>query len=184
LFHNLSTFSKPQPLAGFCRVSLTKKIFVVLALFLLVFVLGLYYTLRTKVTQVSDKQPFAEFMNRPLALKRPAAISKTREPDVQANPYLLTEVKDEPIEGAGPRYILPAGSTIILQHAKLFRGGTSGFETAYVLGSVYVVELKKEVAFEYAWGKNNWSLNSEVKDYYTFPLALWQDRMIEGRFNY
>jgi hypothetical protein len=163
---------------------LSKKIVVGLALLVLGFVLMLYLALRTKVTHVSDKQPFAEFINRPLVLKRPAEISKTREPDVKANPYLMTDVKGEPKQDAGPRYILPAGSTITLQQAKLFRGGVSGFESAYVLGVVYVAELKTEVAFEYAWGKNNWSLNSDEKDYYTFPLGLWQDRIIEGRFNY
>jgi hypothetical protein len=49
---------------------------------------------------------------------------------------------------------------------------------------VFVPELKTEVAFEYAWGKNNWSLSSDEKDFYTFPLALWQDRVIEGQFRY
>jgi hypothetical protein len=79
---------------------------------------------------------------------------------------------------------LPAGTVVKLQQAKLFRNGVSGFETAYVLGTVFVPELKTEVAFEYAWGKNNWSLSSDEKDFYTFPLALWQDQVIEGQFRY
>ncbi len=163
---------------------LLKKIFAAIALLLLALVLVLYLTLRTKVTQVSDKPPFAQYINITLDLKRPAAISKTREPDVQANPYLLTEATAQASPDDGPRYLLPAGTKITVQQAKLFRGGVSGLQNAYVLGVVYVPELKTQVAFEYAWGKNNWSLNKDEKDYYTFPLALWQDRPIEGRFSY
>ena len=167
---------------------LIKKILVGLAALLLVFVLLLYEALRTKITNVSSKSPYAQFINRPLVLSRPATISKSQEPDVQAHPYLLT---DAPIEArgidgdrAGPQYALPAGTTITLTEAKLFKNGVSGFEHSYVLGTVFVPELKAEVAFEYAWGKNNVSLTGNEKDYYSFPLALWQDRPIVGKFSY
>jgi hypothetical protein len=161
-----------------------KKVLAVLTLLLLLFIFILYATLRTKVNDVSDKKPYAEFMGKQLAIKRPAGISKTREPDVQANPYLLTDLQTEAREDAGPLFVLPAGSVISLQKAKLFRGGTSGFEVSYVLGTVFVPELNAEVAFEYAWGKNNWLPTSDHQDHYTFPLALWQDRVIEGKFSY
>ncbi len=163
---------------------LLKKIFVAIALLLVGFVLMLYLALRTKVTEISDKPPFSQYINITLDLKRPAAISKTREPDVQANPYLLTEVQTRTSPDAGPRYILPAGTKITIQQAKLFRSGVSGFESAYVLGVVYVPEMKTQVAFEYAWGKNNWSLNKDEKEYYTFALALWQDQPTQGRYRY
>jgi hypothetical protein len=164
--------------------SLLKKMSIASVVLLLAFIFILYLTLRTKVNDVSSKQPYSEFINQALVLKRSASISKTREPDVQANPYLLTEAQGEVLEDVGLRYILPAGTVVKLQQAKLFRNGVSGFERAYVLGTVFVPELKTEVAFEYAWGKNNGSLSSDEKDSYTFPLALWQDRITQGQFRY
>ena len=173
---------------------LIKKILVGLAALLLVFVLLLYEALRTKITNVSSKSPYAQFINRPLVLSRPANISKSQEPDVQAHPYLLTDAPTEARdgggggggngEGASPQYALPAGTIVTLTEAKLFKNGVSGFEHSYVLGTVFVPELKAEVAFEYAWGKNNVSLTGNEKDYYSFPLALWQDRPIVGKFSY
>ncbi len=161
-----------------------KKILAALTLLLLAFIFILYLTLRTKANDVSSKKPYAEFMGKQLAIKRPAALFKTREPDVQVNPYALTDAQPDAQEEAGPRYVLPAGTVITLQKAKLLRNGTSGFERSYVLGTVFVPELKAEVAFEYAWGKNNWSNAADENDHYTFPMALWQDRAIDGKFKY
>ena len=163
---------------------LLKKILVALTLFLLALVFVLYWVLRTKVTDVSDKKPYAEFMGKQVAIKRPAALFKTREPDVQANPYLLIEAQPAAQDDVHPHYVLPAGTVITLQQAKLFRNGTSGFQRSYVLGTVFVPKLKAEIAFEYAWGKNNWSNAADENDHYTFPMALWQDRAIDGKFKY
>ena len=163
---------------------LVKKILLVMAALLLAFVLMLYVALRTKITDVTDKPPYAQFIGQPLVLKRPASISKSYEPNVQANPYLLQDAQVQADQDAGPQYALPAGSVITLQQAKLFKNGTSGFERSYVLGTAFVPELNAKVAFEYAWGKNNVSFTGNEKDHYTFPLALWQDRVIDGKFNY
>jgi hypothetical protein len=61
--------------SGNAMAPLLKKILVASMLLLLALILMLCLALRTKVNDVSGKQPYAEFMNRPLVLKR-AALSQ------------------------------------------------------------------------------------------------------------
>ena len=46
----------------------------------------------------------------------------------------------------------------------------------------YVKELKKEVAFEYRWGKQQVVIYGDAIDYWTFPLAIWQEKVLQGKF--
>lgn len=142
------------------------------------FVALLYYTLKTKITDVSDKKPYSEVLNKELVLQRDAIIAKSRSADTYANPYLLTEQEDQLMSEAVPRYRLAKGTAIRMTAAKLFKNGTSGFTHAYVLGKIYVPEIKLEVEFEYQWGESHISIYNDFKDYWTFPQAIWQESSI------
>ncbi len=76
---------------------------------------------------------------------------------------------------ATPRYKLPIGTELQIQSAKVFKNGTSGYEQAFVLGTVFINELNKEVSFEYRWGEAHTSIYNEYEDYWTFPIAIWQE---------
>lgn len=145
------------------------------------FVALLYYTLKTKITDVSDQRPYREVLNKELVLQRDAVLVKSRSADIYANPYLLTEQEEQLMPEALPRYRLAKGTFIQITAAKLFKNGTSGFTYAYVLGKVYVPEIKSEVEFEYQWGESHISIYNDFKDYWTFPQAIWQESsVLEG----
>lgn len=150
------------------------------------FALMLFVALRTQVTDVSGQKPYADIINVNLVLKRPAVMAKNLPANVYANPYVMKEkAREEDLpDEALPRYTLPAGTALKFTHAKLFRSGVSGFPRAVVLGTVYLPDLKAEVAFEYQWGTSHVSLTGNEKDFYTFPLAAWQDRATPGQFRF
>lgn len=142
---------------------------------LLVFGGLLYYTLRTKVTDISNKRPYIDFVGKKVRSKRNAVLVLSRKADAYACPYLLTEKEDALMSDAAPTYPLPSGTELQIQSAKVFKNGTSGFEHAFVLGAVFVEELNEEVSFEYRWGEAHTSIYNEYQDYWTFSLALWQE---------
>ena len=157
-------------------MSRTLVFIVVIVLVGLVLFAGLlYYTLKTQITDVSSKKPYSEYIGKKVYSKRDAIIALSSEADAYANPYIITESKSDLMLEADPRYKLSSGTELLIQSAKIFKNGTSGFEHAFVLGTVFVKELNREVPFEYRWGEAHTSLYNEYEDYWTFSLSLWQE---------
>ena len=142
----------------------------------------LYYVLRTKVNNVSSEKPFNSILNQKLTTKRVSFLVKNRTPEVNENDYLLVENKDEINLELKEIYEIPVNTNFILQKAKIFTNGTSGFSYSYVLGTIYIDDLKKEVAFEYNYGEKKIFLYGEEKEYWFFDKSIWDDEKIEGKF--
>ena len=159
-----------------------RKLIKIAFLALLVFIGMLWFVLRTKVTGVSDQKPYSAIVNKTVTLKRQAFIALNVEWNAYDNPYLICESDSDFLSEVGTKYTLPIGTTLIITEANVYTNGTSGFSSAYVLGSVYVKELKKEVPFEYRWGKQNVVIYGDAIDYWTFPLAIWQEKELQGKF--
>ncbi len=149
---------------------------------LLVFIGMLYYVLRTKVTEVSGQEPYSAIVNKTVTLKRQAFIAFNVEWNAYDNPYLICESDSDFLSEVGTKYLLPIGTALTITEANIYTNGTSGFSSAYILGTVYVKELKKEVAFEYRWGKQQVVIYGDAIDYWTFPLAIWQEKVLQGKF--
>ena len=158
------------------------KIIIGAFIVLLLFIGLLYYTLCAKVTNVSDEEPYSGVINKKLCLVKDVFITKSREVDAYANPYLISEIQDDSSARSLSGYILPKGTAIKIYEANIYKNGVSGFAQAYVLGTVYIKELSKEVHFEYNWGQSHVTIYSEQDDYWTFPLAPWQTDTEPGKF--
>jgi hypothetical protein len=159
-----------------------RKLIKIALLALLVFIGMLWYVLRTKVSDVSDQEPYSGIVNKTVAIKRQAFIALNVEWNAYDNPYLICESDSDFLSEVGTKYILPTGTVLTITEANIYTNGTSGFSSAYVLGTVYLKELKKEVAFEYRWGKQQVVIYGDSKDYWTFPLAIWQDNELNEKF--
>ena len=149
---------------------------------ILVFIGMLYYVLRTKVNDVSSEKPFNLILNHKLTTKRVAYLVKNRVHEVHENQYLLLENKDEIDSDLKEVYEIPIGTSLTIQKAKIFTNGTSGFSYLYVLGNIYVADLKKEVPFEYNYGEKKYSLYGDEEEYWSFDKAIWENEKIDGKF--
>ena len=152
----------------------------------IVFVSWMYFGFKPTVTDVSYKKPYSDIVGKELILKRNAFIAKNYEHHVNENLYIIEENEKNIYSEAGPHYSLLAGTKLSITGAKLFKGAVSGFTHSYVLGTVYIEELNQQVAFEYNWGRQPfipYDGNGEPpeKEYWLFPLAIWQDQTIEGK---
>ncbi|CAD5279334.1 MULTISPECIES: hypothetical protein [unclassified Imperialibacter] len=142
----------------------------------------LYYALRTKVTDVSSFEPYSEIVGTTVVLKRPAVIVRNLDAFVNEHPYLLIEIDQGLFEGTEAIDTLPIGTSLEIQKAKHFTNGSSGFAHAFVLGWVELPGSGKIVPFEYGWGEQHISLYDEEVEYWTYPMALWQENANARKF--
>lgn len=151
-----------------------------------VFVSWMYFGFKPTVTDVSYLKPYSDIVGKELITKRDAIIANNYIHHINENPYIIEEDENNVFDEAKPRYTLPAGTKLYISAAKHFKNATSGFIHSYVLGTVQIAELNQQVAFEYSWGEKPfipYDGNGELqeKEYWKFPLALWQDKAIEEK---
>lgn len=134
----------------------------------------LYYTLRTKVQNVSKMEPIHPLIQHPMATKRRAWLVRQAEGTFYAEQYALLEDTSN-LQPTTQTIEVATGSVLNIREAKIFTNGTSGIKHLRVVGEVFVPALNRSIPFEYAWGNYHFALFSNFKDYWTFPLALWQE---------
>ena len=154
----------------------------IFALGILIFIGLLYYVLRTKANDISSKEPFKSIINVKVTTKSEAVIFKNIEAFIKENDYELVNNSKEIYPEITEKYIIPIGTELKIEKAKIFTNGTSGYSHSYVLGTVYIKELQKVVAFEYNWGDQQISLYGNVKKHWTFEKAIWENTKTEGLF--
>ncbi|WOK08449.1 hypothetical protein RT717_07335 [Imperialibacter roseus] len=142
----------------------------------------LYYVLSTKVTDVSTFEPYSEIVGTTVVLKRAAVIVRNLDAFVNEHPYLLIEIDQGLFEGSEAMDTLPIGTSLGIQKAKHFTNGSSGFTHAFVLGWVELPGSGEIVPFEYGWGEQHISLYGEEEEYWTYPVALWQENANTAKF--
>jgi hypothetical protein len=138
-----------------------KNLIIVIVLGSIVFIGLLYCTLRTKVRDVSNNALYLVHFNKKLILKRDVILATNKDLLFNDPDFFLAAFDINLTSNMQPRYTVPKGTSITLHSAKAYLNGVSGFETDYVIGTVYLTELKKEVSFKYAW---NEAFYAEAKD--------------------
>ncbi len=146
------------------------------ALTIIIFIVFAFYeALRTKTKDVSKKNPFNDLIGANLTLKRDIILAKNLKEFYLEQIYFLT--KDEELfEGVQKIEVIPKGTKITIESATFHTNGTSGSTTNNIVGTVLVKKLMKEIQFEYSWGSYNMICIEEPCDYWTFPLAVWQEK--------
>ncbi len=136
-------------------------------------VLALYEALRTKRKDVNDQSPFKELIGKTVTLQRDVTLAKNIEAFYLEELHFITE-NEELFEGVEKIGTLSKGTTITIESATFLTNGTSGSTTSNIVGSVFVKELNRKMKFEYSWGEYHFMYVDDNKEYWTFPLAVWQ----------
>ncbi len=158
-----------------------KYVFFIFASIVL-FLSFLYYVLKTKVVDVSEKKPYSEIVGKALGLKRPAMLFKSIDYAVNENPYrLIEEGESQSLDGAFIA-LIPKGTKFEVKQVKHFTNGTSGNTSAFVLGEVYIAEIDRVLKVEYRWGEHHSLCIEEPCSYWVYPLALWQEEKLMGKY--
>ena len=138
----------------------------------MLFILLLYLTLRTKVTQVNHMPPYSHLIGETLVLHSDARLVRNIDAFVFQTPLLLLDAKEPLFDGVTLAYSLPAGTEIILESATLYKNGTSGFTTSIVAGRAITETGIHE--FEHRWGDEHSSLDNNTPNQWTFDTPLWR----------
>jgi hypothetical protein len=142
----------------------------------------LYCTLRPTVADVSSIPPYSQIAGTSVVLQRKAVVAKNVKAFVNENPYLLADAGTTLFDGIDAVDTLDVGTTLQINAAKHFKNGTSGFTHAFVLGSVKLPGTGETVLFEYGWGEQHVSLYEDEREYWTYPMALWQKESLNRKF--
>ena len=132
-----------------------KKLFLKIILVFFVLVIAfcglLYYTLRTKVADISDQKPFIDFIDKEMILGQDAILVNNYEHFVNQEPLYLDAVGSQLYDGTSIAHYLKKGDTVIINSAKDFTNGTSGFTNTTIFGTVKTGNPSSTIPFEYDW---------------------------------
>jgi len=162
--------------------SLFLKILLVVGILVVLFAILLYFTLRTKVDDISKIAPYKSITGTHQTTKQVSYLVENYKAFVQENPYLLKLNKDF-YSKVGAVYEIPIGTKLRIEKTKTFTNGVSGATHTYVLGFIYVEELQKEVAFEFSWDGEKPLEIEQYEDYLRYPLTPWQDQPLPLKFS-
>jgi hypothetical protein len=151
-------------------MSITTKLICVALAAIIGFITLLYFTLWSSTEDVSDQEPYKNYVGKNLNLKQDAILVQNLPEFSEFSSNLLTEKTVRLYDGTSILYKLPKGTTIKINYFKSVKNGTSGFSTAYAVGTVYIEEIKAELDFEYAWGETTLTLDG-IK--WVFATPLW-----------
>ena len=112
-----------------------KKISVIIVGGIVFFIGILYYTLRTKVRDISDIELYTAYFNKKLVLKKGIMLVKSKYFLMSDPDFVLTAFDINLTANMQPRYTLREGTIITLNDAKAYLNATTGDETNYVLGT-------------------------------------------------
>lgn len=162
--------------------SLVLKIVIVVGILILLYVVFLYGTLRTKSKDLTNISPYSDIIGTDQTTEQVCYIAKNYEHYVKENAFILKQTSDFDSE-AGKAYELPIGSPIVIENAKAFTNGVSGSTSNMILGRVFIKELNKEVAFEYNWDSEKPYHLKNYEQYLRYPLTPWQKNPIPLKYS-
>lgn len=129
---------------------------------------------RTTSEDISHLAPFSKIIGKEVATVQASYIAVNYEHWVKENQYIIVMKRNKLSGNATQLRELPVGSILKIEKAKRYTDGVTGFTSTYVLGTVFLEELQKEVPFEYAWGSKSYGTNLPG-DYFNYRLAPWQE---------
>jgi len=136
---------------------------------------------KTKSTDISAQTKYAELVGEEVVAKNESFIAKNYKPDVKINSYQL-KMGSRFNDRVGEVYTLPIGTKFKIGSAKTIHDAVSGFDTNYVLGSVFIKELGKDVEFEFAWGATIAASWCDEEPYDLFQKAPWFSDALPYKF--
>ena len=155
-----------------------KKLFVKILLIFLVLAIGfcglLYLTLRTRVNNASNQEPFASFIGKEILLGQDAILVNNYEHFVHEEPLYLDAIGSQLFEGTTIAYTLSKGDVIVFNAVKDFTNGVSGTTSTILLGEVTTGNPRKTKPFEYDWENQKVAKNSEGIYVFTFEFSDWE----------
>lgn len=135
---------------------------------LLVFIGLLYYTLKTKVEDVTNDPPFVNLVGKKMKLGQDAILVNNYEPFVYEEPLLLDK-KDSPLyEGTTIAFYVKKGDELQIRSAKNFTNGTSGATHTILFGTIITGSPSKTIPFEYYWETQTITKDAENTLIFTF----------------
>lgn len=141
-----------------------------------------YFTLKTKVKDISQVEPYSKILNKKHLLERDVLLVKNAELYVFEKEYLIVNKTMALDDSIIEKHLITAGTEFEIKNAKLFTNGTSGFTTSVLIGKVMTQNGTKE--FEYVWGEQHITFNSDEKEYWTFPKPIWMDSSFNSNKKY
>lgn len=151
------------------------KLGVAFCLCLLVYIVCLYFVLKSSLTDISDQEPFKAVVGMRVKTVVPVLVIRPDPAAYLKNDLVLVEKSADQV--VPPETIvaeLPLNSEVFIQRAWLLKNGTSGFSTLFLSGEVQHEALgPKPVAFDYSWGKGESDIWNKP-DVYSFPKSFWQ----------
>ncbi len=133
-----------------------------------------------KQSDVSSEKPFSDLIHRKLITKTPVVLAKNPASNPKKYSYIIEDNTGYGIENIEKIADIPAGTEFKITSVQFHTGRVSGTTSAYIFGTVFIKEHKKEYSFEYTWG--DYHAIYEDKPYWKFPLAFWQDVALEEKY--
>ncbi|MBA5630311.1 hypothetical protein [Moheibacter lacus] len=172
-------------------MTLKKVLFILGGVFLLgilLFGFFLYFTIKTKSTDVSDEQPFQNWVGKKVELNQEILIfnEKLKSHTDEYFPYEFTDslqtkwqYVSEQLRSGNEDVAeidrFPKGATFTIEKATLFTNGVSGSSNIYLFGEISNGEKTYEVGFQ--WGEQSISrFLDDVDEQWNFPQAPWQNQ--------
>ncbi len=134
----------------------------------------LYYTLRTKVNDITDKKPFITFVNKQMVLGQDAILVNNYEHFVKEEPLYLDAVGSPLFEETTIAHYVKKGDEVIITAAKDFTNGVSGTTSTLLFGNVTTGNPPITIPFEYTWETQQIEKNTDGVFVFSFELADWE----------
>ena len=144
---------------------------------------AIWYSLRTTSEDISHLKPFSDVIGKELTTVQPSLIAVNTDHWLKQNTYIIMMKRSKLSGNVSQLEQLPVGSILKLKKAKRYTSGVTGFKSTYILGSLFLKELQKEVPFTFAWGEKNYGTDLPG-DYFVYNLAPWQEKPLEVMYNY
>lgn len=152
----------------------TKTIVLIILAIIAIFIFLLYYVLKNTTKDVSDKEPYAEIMNKQIVTIDDAVyIENTTHLDIKEYPNELQDHQNIDLSRV-KHTVVPKGSIVEFNKAISIKGGTSGFTNSYLLGTLTLKETNKKIPIVYSWGFLKTFCLEEPCNYWEFKKAPWQ----------
>lgn len=160
-----------------------KKKILVFILLLLVVVGFFYFVLKNKSTEVADKKPYISILNKQLITKNEAFIFKIDSDVINLKENVLKH-DSSVVFGEQLLCKVPQGAILNISKAIHYKRSVSGVTYSLLIGKVWLKQFKKEIEFEYQWGEHHFLCLEEPCNYWTFPKAVWQDKVDSTKYFY
>lgn len=167
-------------------MTLKKLLFYIVLIFIgiiVFFFLYFFFGSLNRFTSLKDKFPYNEIVDREMKTEVVSYIFLNEENNVIKNPYRLQVDLERMHTDHLKLYTIPIGTLLSINDATRAKRSISGGTSNLVLGTVFVTELNKKVAFELHWGENpTYGLYDHDENYDIYKQAPWQKEALPYKY--